>query len=92
MSAQDRNVTRHVSQLLGAGAVVKGRSRRLPVRESAALEAGVRRQHAEASVRPIREPQAGAAATSWRGGRPFDGSPGVSRLFGGRRRAACPRC
>ena len=31
MSAQDRNVTRHVSQLLGAGDGVKGRSRRLPV-------------------------------------------------------------
>jgi hypothetical protein len=31
MSTQDRNVTRHVSQLLGDG--VKGRSRRLPVRD-----------------------------------------------------------
>jgi hypothetical protein len=37
-------------------------------------------------------PQAGTAAAAWRGGRPFDGSPGASRLFGGRCRAECPRC
>jgi hypothetical protein len=37
-------------------------------------------------------PQAGAATTAWRGARPFEGRPGASRLFGGRRRAACPRC
>jgi hypothetical protein len=62
-AAADRiSVTRHVSQLPGAGDGVKGRSRRLPVRESAALEAGVRPQHDEAAVRSIREPQAGAAA------------------------------
>jgi hypothetical protein len=36
--------------------------------------------------------QAGAAAAAWRGARPFDGRPGASRLFGGRRRAPCPRC
>jgi hypothetical protein len=36
--------------------------------------------------------QAGAAAAPWRGARPFDGRPGASRLFGGRRRATCPRC
>src|SRR6202023_2136271 len=37
-------------------------------------------------------PQAAAAAARWRGGRPFDGRPGASRLFGGRCRAKCPRC
>src|SRR5208282_258011 len=31
-----------------------------------------------------------AAAAPWRGARPFDGKPGASRLFGGRRRATCP--
>jgi hypothetical protein len=37
-------------------------------------------------------PQAGATTTAWRGARPFDGRPGASRLFGGRRRAVWPRC
>jgi hypothetical protein len=36
--------------------------------------------------------QAAVAAAPWRGARPFDGRPGASRLFGGRRRATCPRC
>src|SRR5215469_14258984 len=36
--------------------------------------------------------QASAATTAWRGARPFDGRPGASRLFGGRRRAVWPRC
>jgi uncharacterized protein len=36
--------------------------------------------------------QAGAVVAAWRGARPFDGRPGASRLFGGRRRATSPRC
>jgi hypothetical protein len=37
-------------------------------------------------------PPAGAATAAWRDARPFEGRPGASRLFGGRRRAVCPRC
>jgi hypothetical protein len=37
-------------------------------------------------------PQTEAAAVPRRGGRPFDGRPAASILFGGRCRATCPRC
>jgi hypothetical protein len=51
------------------------------------------RQRRRVARHPGPLPQAGAAAAApWRGARPFDGRPGASRLFGGRCRAACPRC
>jgi hypothetical protein len=46
----------------------------------------------QSALHPGALPQAAAAGAPWRGARPFDGRPGASRLFGGRRRAACPRC
>ena len=62
----------------------------IAVRQWNAREAGGWRS----TLHPVRccLPQAAVTAAPWRGARPFDGKPGASRLFGGRCRAAFPRC
>jgi hypothetical protein len=96
----DRNVTaaggqsrrnRHHCLLRIRRGGVKGHSRRQPVRAAQPLRP-------TRPIRTLRMPcdlagnnQGMIEAIMARDTRPFDGNPGVSRLFGGRCRAACPR-
>ena len=59
----------------------------LPSARSAALEAVACAKHTQSAVQSACSGQVIAAVKAARGARPFDGSPGASRLFGGRCRA-----
>jgi hypothetical protein len=96
----DRNVTpaadnffttRHHDLALGKCGGVKGRSRRQPVRAAQPLRPSPLPNTLEMPCdRPACD-QRVRGASAPRDARPFEGSPGASRLLGGRCRATCPR-